>query len=269
MLDLSTIDVPTIVALFLQSDPTSSSVFHFPTGADLARTLLRWSHFVAGILWIGLLYFFNLVNVPLMKKLDGPTKGKVVPELLPRALWYFRWGAVVTVLVGLTYYAMYILAADAHNAGMSTWWALGKWSVVVLFFWAVMFVVLTRVNWAVGKGPILAVVLGCLTVIMLSAVVNVLGIRYGGRFGNKTVSIGVGGGMGVIMLLNVWGIIWPAQKRIIAWTKANAEEGTAIPPESAKLARQAFLASRTNAWLSLPMLFFMGTSHGDYIWFGR
>ncbi len=66
--------------------------------------------------------------------------------------------------------------------------------------------------------------------------------------------------MGVIMLLNVWGIIWPHQKRIIAWTKANAESGTPIPPESAKLARRAFLASRVNFWLSIPMLFFMGAA---------
>jgi len=64
------------------------------------------------------------------------------------------------------------------------------------------------------------------------------------------------------MLLNVWGIIWPAQKRIIAATA----EGT--PPDAA-LARRAFLASRANAWLSLPMLFFMGTSHGDYIILGK
>jgi len=65
------------------------------------QLVLRWIHFVAGITWIGLLYFFNLVNVPLMKALDGPTKGKVVPALMPRALWWFRWGAVVTVLARL------------------------------------------------------------------------------------------------------------------------------------------------------------------------
>jgi uncharacterized membrane protein len=79
---------------------------------------------------------------------------------------------------------------------------------------------------------------------------------------NKTFSIGVGGGIGLWMLLNVWGIIWRAQKKIIAATV----EGT---PPPADLARKAFLASRTNAWLSLPMLFLMGSSHGDYIILGR
>jgi len=85
--------------------------------------------------------------------------------------------------------------------------------------------------------------------------------------GNHTIAIGIGGGLGVIMLLNVWGIIWRAQKKIIAWTADNAENGTPIPAESAGLARRAFLASRTNAWLSLPMLLLMGVSHGDYIMF--
>jgi hypothetical protein len=80
--------------------------------------------------------------------------------------------------------------------------------------------------------------------------------------GNQTLSIGIGGALGLIMLLNVWGIIWPAQKRIIAATAAGT------PPDAA-LARRAFLASRTNAWLSLPMLFFMGTSRGDWQIFGR
>jgi len=66
--------------------------------------------------------------------------------------------------------------------------------------------------------------------------------------------------MGLIMLLNVWGIIWPNQKRIISWTAENADNGAAIPAESASLGRVAFLASRTNTWLSVPMLFFMGAS---------
>jgi uncharacterized membrane protein len=66
----------------------------------------------------------------------------------------------------------------------------------------------------------------------------------------------------------VWGIIWPHQKRIIAWTYENAEKGTAIPPESAKLARRAFLASRMNTWLSIPMLFFMAAA-SHYQIFGR
>src|SRR5688572_13747648 len=108
-------------------------VFNAPDGASLARIFLRWSHFVAGIAWIGLLYFFNLVNVPVQKGLDAETKKKVNPDLLGRALWWFRWGAVVTVLVGLTYYAMYILSPDVRNANalgrgdLSIWYILIMW----------------------------------------------------------------------------------------------------------------------------------------------
>jgi uncharacterized membrane protein len=80
---------------------------------------------------------------------------------------------------------------------------------------------------------------------------------------NKAYSIGIGGAYGFLMMLNVWGIIWPNNKRILA---ATAGTGPAAPPE---LARQAFLASRTNAWLSLPMLLFMGTSHGDWVILGK
>src|SRR2546423_12399709 len=104
-----TLHLPAGLAMF-------DGIFHGPSGQELTRIILRWSHFVAGITWIGILYFFNLVNVNFMKALDAPTKGKVIPELMPRALWFFRWGAVLTVLAGLTYYAMFILRVDVKNA---------------------------------------------------------------------------------------------------------------------------------------------------------
>src|SRR5881392_1505579 len=108
-------------------------VFKAPSGAELSHIILRWLHFVAGITWIGLLYFFNLVNVPFQKGIDAETKKKVNPDLLGRALWYFRWGAVVTVLAGLTYFAMVILKADVNNAN-----TLGRGNIniwYVLLFW--------------------------------------------------------------------------------------------------------------------------------------
>src|SRR5438309_8781682 len=103
-----------------------------PSGGEFAHIIVRWLHFVAGIVWIGMLYFFNLVNVPLQKKLDADTKKKVNPDLLLPALWYFRWGALITVLAGLTYFAMFILAPDvtnANNAGgrINVWVVLLAW----------------------------------------------------------------------------------------------------------------------------------------------
>jgi len=254
MLSGSFADIPAFFALALQTGGDTSWI-HAPSGAELARVFVRWAHFVAGITWIGILYFFNLINVPFQKKLDAATKKIVVPELMPRSLWYFRWGAVVTVLAGLTYYAMFIMRTDAHNAGVSTWAWLAEWLVVVLIFYAILYGVLQSVN----NGNVIAVIVAVLVLLMAGVI---LYLFRDPNVSNKTLSIGVGGGLGIWMLLNVWGIIWRAQKKIIAATI----EGTPAP---ADLARKAFLASRTNAWLSLPMLFFMATSHGDYIIFGK
>ena len=261
MFDLS-LHLPVSLAMF-------QDIFHAPSGSELTRIIMRWAHFVAGITWIGMLYFFNLVNVNFMKALDAPTKKIVVPNLMPKALWYFRWGAVVTVLAGLGYYAMYILRPDVVNAntddaGANTWLILLLWLIISGAAWAVYaYVLLPNLN---KDGKILAVATAALVIALAVALIWFLDSQLTGRrdhwASNKTLSIGIGGALGLIMLLNVWGIIWPAQKRIIAATEA----GTA--PDAA-LARRAFLASRTNAWLSLPMLWFMGTSHGDYIMFGK
>ena len=72
--------------------------------ADWAGLLLRWVHFLAGITWIGLLYFFNLINAGFLKSLDGPTKNIVIPKLMPAALNWFRHGATVTVFAGIALY---------------------------------------------------------------------------------------------------------------------------------------------------------------------
>lgn len=72
--------------------------------ADWVGLIVRWIHFLAGITWIGLLYFFNLINAAFMKSLDGPTKNIVIPKLMPSALNWFRHGATVTVLAGILLY---------------------------------------------------------------------------------------------------------------------------------------------------------------------
>ncbi|HSJ95665.1 MAG TPA: urate hydroxylase PuuD [Myxococcota bacterium] len=63
--------------------------------------LLRWFHFLAGITWIGLLYYFNLVQTPFFAtELGGAARGPMVRGLVPNALWWFRWGAMFTFLTG-------------------------------------------------------------------------------------------------------------------------------------------------------------------------
>src|SRR5262245_5128996 len=265
MLIESTVHLPFSLAMF-------QDVFHAPTGTDLLRIIFRWFHFVAGITWIGLLYFFNVVNVPFQKGIDAETKKKVNPDLLGRALWWFRWGAVVTVLAGLAYYAMYILLPDVKNANtlgngsVNVWVVLLSWLTYPIVLFAIEFLIIKKVPGVIKDGRVFAVVMIVLVAFFSWALVRFFNgmLTVGGESwaSNKTYSIGIGGAYGLVMLLNVWGIIWPNNKRIIA---ATAGTGPAAAPE---LPRQAFLASRTNAWLSLPMLLFMGTSHGDWVIFG-
>lgn len=159
--------------------------------------VLRWIHFMAGVTWIGHLYFFNVVNVPLQGKLDGDTKRKVNPQLMPRALWWFRWGAMTTFLSGLLYIYWKLWIASDPVAGFT------------------------------GTGGLFSSVWGGWTTL--------------------------GGAFGTIMWFNVWFIIWPAQKKLIAWVR----DGQA-PPEMPGLARRALLTSRLNTYLSVPLLFAMG-----------
>jgi uncharacterized membrane protein len=266
MLIESTAHLPISLAMF-------DGVFNSPNADELWRILLRWFHFVAGVTWIGLLYFFNLVNVPVQKGLDADTKKKVNPDLLGRALWYFRWGAVVTVLAGLMYYAMVILKADVANANtlgggtINIWYVLLMWLLYPIVLFAIEFLVIKKVPALTKDGRLFAVVVFLLVALFTYGMVNFFTSAFtvGDQTyaSNKAYSIGIGGAYGILMMLNVWGIIWPNNKRILA---ATAGTGPATPPE---LARQAFLASRTNAWLSLPMLLFMGTSHGDWVIFGK
>lgn len=156
---------------------------------------LRWIHILAGITWIGHLYFFNFVNVPFQAAYPKEMKSAVNPALLPRALWWFRWGAMVTFLVGLL-----LLIVKYGHPGTAN----GLW-------------------------------------------VDAEGVITG-----RAIWITIGALLGTIMWFNVWFVIWPAQKQLITWTRDKQS-----PPEMAGLAKRALLFSRTNTYLSGPMLFCM------------
>lgn len=157
--------------------------------------LVRWLHVLAGITWIGHLYFFNFVNVPLQAALDDAAKKIVNPQLMPRALWWFRWGAMVTFLAGLTLF--------------------------VLVYWYTP---------GVGFGP---------TSLFME----------NGQLTQRAMWILFGMLLAFIMWFNVWMIIWPAQKRLLT--------GKVPQAAIAGVRRKAYLASRTNTFLSGPMLFGM------------
>ena len=245
------------------------SVFKAPTADEISHIAMRWLHFVAGVTWIGLLYFFNLVNVPLQKKMDADTKKKVNPDLLLPTLWYFRWGALLTVLAGFGYYVMFILKGDVRVANTASknvngWVLLIVWLFIPIVTFLVEFLIIKMVPALIKDGRVFAIVVLVLVTVMSIVILKWLdtGLTVNGQHfaSNKTLSIGVGGALGIIMMLNVWGIIWPNNKKGIAALQGG-------PPAAPELPRQAFIASRTNAWLSLPMLLFMAASHGDWLIF--
>ena len=167
--------------------------------ATFIEFVLRWIHFLAGITWIGILYYFNFIQGPFMTEAAAAAKPEVLTKLLPRALWWFRWGAMVTLIAGLL-------------------------------------IILSRIN---------------------SGGMEVMSTSWG-------ISISIGGLLGLIMWFNVWFIIWPNQRFIIEANKKALAEGKAVEGLGNR-PRVAFLASRTNVLLSIPMLFFMGgASHGPW-----
>src|SRR5882724_805389 len=226
------------------------------TWTEAFALLLRWVHFLAGITWIGLLYFFNLVNVPFMKQVDAGMKPKVFQYMTLPTLHWFRWSALLTVFVGFWYWAQIYVAADAQRMGVSPLSTIGLFLLIWIGAWAILFFVISRTpsGYAVGAAVAIVATLAAWLFLRFTPV---------GQDDNHVLSIGIGGGFGFIMLFNVWGIIWPNNKKVIQGTLAGSP-----PANAATLARQAFLASRTNAFLSVPMLFFMAAS-SHYTILGR
>lgn len=220
------------------------------TGTEALAIILRWFHLLAGITWIGLLYFFNLVNVPFMKQVDAGMKPKVFQYMTLPTLQWFRWSALVTVFLGFWYWAQIYVAADAHNEGVSPLSTIGFFLLLWIVTWAILYLVITKMA---PSGYVLGAITAVLVIVAGWLFVNYTPV---GRDDNHVLSIGVGGGFGIIMLFNVWGIIWRNQKAIIQGTLAGTP-----PANAAVLARQGFLASRTNFFLSVPMLFFMAASY--------
>ena len=170
--------------------------FHHNPGNMLTfmQALLRMLHVFSGILWIGLLYYFNFVQIRKMPEIPAELKPAVSKYIAPEALFWFRWAALATWVFGV------LLAFD--------------------------------------RGYLLEA--------------TTLGASEGFKSPQHTL-IGFGMWLATIMFLNVWGIIWPNQKRALGIVEADADT-------KAKSARWAMLGSRTNMLLSIPMLVTMTMS---------
>jgi uncharacterized membrane protein len=244
--------------------------FTFPGGEQTVLMVLRWIHFMAGITWIGLLYFFNLVNPPFLEELDARQRSVVIPRLMPKAMWWFRWSSVITVLAGIAYWNR-IVAVDAKNA-MATGTIASAGRVIGSFFliWTLAFAVemgmLMSPAEVLRKGTLFGIIMA---IVIIAAAYIFLSLNQQGWESNRTLAIGIGGGLGWFMMLNVWGIVWRMQKKMIRWSRESAANNAAMPAEAAKADRLNFLASRLSFWLSFPMLFFMGAASHYILFAGR
>lgn len=238
---------------------------YFPLSTTAMTTLLmalRWVHFVAGIAWVGLLYFFNLVSTPMFREFDAPLRAKVLPPLMTRAMWWFRWASLVTVLAGISYW-MVIVGGDRRNApglgfpdasgGVAIGSFFGLWTGAFIIYMGVLMLAQTS-----SRGGALVGIAAA--VLVTAAAFIYVRVNDHGWESNRLLAIGIGGGLGWFMMFNVWGVIWRVQKKIIKWNAEAAANGTPVPEEAARLAQLNFRASRTNFWLSFPMLFFMGAA---------
>ena len=166
-----------------------------------AQSITIWLHVLSGITWIGLLYYFNFVQVPALGEAagdeGGPGGAGIAKYVAPRALVWFRWAALATWVTGA---AFLLHKGQLHNA-----FALG-----------------------LNTDPV----------------------------NQYAMTIGVGAWLGTIMLFNVWVLIWPNQKKVLGMVEASADQ-------VAKAKNIAFMASRSNTLMSIPMVMSMvGAGHG-------
>lgn len=216
---------------------------------DFLQSLFRWIHVVAGVMWIGHLYFFNFVNAQVAPTLDAEAKKKVVPELMPRALYWFRWGAAYTWVTGvLLLLLVYYHGGIVFNLG-TQWNAIGIVMIALVFVAPFIYEALYK---TVLKEPTVGFIGG---VVLAAAYVWVASMIADFTF--RAAAIHLGAMFGTIMAYNVWFRIWPAQQKIIRATK----EGT--PPEAALVAL-AGLRSRHNTYMSVPLIFLMVAQHATW-----
>lgn len=175
------------------------NIFHRNPGLEF---LARWAHVVVGIVWIGILYYFNFVQTPAFAEMEAPARNSAIDKLASRALWWFRWGAASTLLTGVL-----ILLAEIDPNGNARLFSGDYWK--------------TAAGISIATGILLA----------------------------------------VTMFLNVWLVIWPNQKKVIANAR-NVLAGGQADPAAADAGRRSALASRQNTIFSIPMLLFMvGTAN--------
>jgi uncharacterized membrane protein len=211
---------------------------------DLVNLFLRWIHVVAGVMWIGHLWFFNFVNAQVAKTYDADSKKKVIPELMPRALYWFRWGAAWTwitgiLMLGTVYHMGGAMIEPSQDKGL----AAGAGFGILVVGWVVYDMLWKQMAKNEMAGIAVSFVLITGTAFGLSGIMS-----------GRALFIHVGAIFGTIMAANVWMRIWPNQRKIIAAAKAGQP-----PPDG--LPALAGMRSKHNTYMSVPLIFFMISNH--------
>jgi uncharacterized membrane protein len=214
---------------------------------DSLSAVFRWIHILAGIIWIGMLYFFNFVNGPFQGTMDGDTKKKVNPEMMPRALWWFRWGAAWTWATGVLLLMLVFYHGGLMFEADRGWGTRAM--VLVAFTFLAPFVYDPLQKSALGKDP---KVFGTVAFVLAAVVIYVMSAL--GGFTYRAFNIHLASLFGNIMAFNVWFRIWPAQQKILTAVK----NGT--PPDAA-LVSLAGTRSRHNTYMSAALVWGMINSH--------
>ncbi|MDX1583283.1 MAG: urate hydroxylase PuuD [Thermoanaerobaculia bacterium] len=217
-----------------------------PTVSIWIQLVARWFHVVGGVVWIGFLFFFALVQLEAFAAM-GESRPGAARELMPRGLWWFRWMAALTVATGLVllwiiYYVddtVYDAARDGNPAGTVAA-IIGSLVAVALYDQAT-----ARIEHAPTAHLISAALLGA-TYWLFSGLAH---------FAPRAVWIHVGSAMGIALIVNVWIRVWPAAKNGIL--PALAREDTPDPEAMKVIATRA----RRSLYIAIPLLFLMISNH--------
>jgi uncharacterized membrane protein len=212
---------------------------------NLFESLFRWIHVVAGIVWIGHLYFFNWVNSQFEPTLDAEQKKKVIPELRPRALYWFRWGAAFTWVTGVLllfmvyYHGGFLMEGGADVGFGAILMILVTFTAFLLYDYLTKVITDAQMQFWAG---------------VIAAGIFVFLADFLGGFSYRAYAIHLGAMFGTAMAFNVWFRIWPNQQKIITAIK-NGQ-----PPDPAMVAL-AGARSKHNTYMSVPLVFMMISQH--------
>ena len=220
-------------------------------------TVVKWLHIIAGVMWIGLLYFFNFVNGHVAATMDSDTKKKVVPELMPRTLYWFRWGAAWTWFTGII--LMIIIFWIGMGDTMFKELELGEESskfkhLAYILPFIMVFVYDFFYNSSLSKNTRIATIISFLGI----AGVLYLLICCSQMTSYRAYNIHIGAMFGSMMAFNVWFRIWPAQQKIISAIRdGDTPDGN--------LVALAGLRSKHNTYMSVPLIWTMMNEHTGFV----